>query len=345
MIKNKLEIKRSVFCKKECKAFLILVVVSLIVPFPLKAIADEFRGIEFPQGMSSFADKVINYNPSYSGGNVPTEPAAIDPNVAIGSPDFPINGSVGDIGAVSLGSGGLIELEFIDNDLTNSGNDGKYDIHIFEVGADIEDTFVAIRPTTQTLRLLEPSGDVNGDGFFEVGKVFGSISSIDIDNFFPGFSSGTLHFDAIQLIDDPSEGGDSGTTVGADVDSVGAISSSACADNYISTITPNLDIFLPSLNYQSLTDTSNLWVELEFYGEESNNLLWKIKDFGVNTGSAVGCTPEDSIIVSSNLDIHLLSIDYQLLSGTLNFWANFEYYGLSSEGELLWKLIYYGENQ
>ena len=80
---------------------------------------------------------------------------------------------------------------------------------------------MAIRPEPATLLLLNPAIDINGDGFFEIGKVFGATSSIDIDTVFPGFAAGLLRFDAVQLIDDPSEG----ETVGADIDSVGAIAS------------------------------------------------------------------------------------------------------------------------
>jgi PEP-CTERM motif len=176
-----------------------------------------FDGIEFPDGASSFADQVIRYDPLFSGGPPPTQPNATDPNTALG---VPLEG-----GVVSLGSGGLIELQFIDNRLTNSG-DGGPDLHIFEVGPDVEDTFVAIRPVGMTMLLLEDLFsllDSDADGYFEVGKVFGSTSSIDIDEVFPGFGPSELVFDAVQLIDDPNEGLLTGGTIGADIDAVGAI--------------------------------------------------------------------------------------------------------------------------
>jgi hypothetical protein len=127
-------------------------------------------------------------------------------------------------GSVTLGHGGLLELLFTDNFLTNSG-DGQNDLHIFEVGPDVEDTFVAVRPTAATEALLGPAFDADGDGFYEVGKVLGATSSIDIDAFFPGYGPGLLLFDAVQLIDDPCEGGAVGGTPGADIDAVGAIAS------------------------------------------------------------------------------------------------------------------------
>jgi hypothetical protein len=187
-----------------------------------KALAEVIGGIEFPEGESSFADQVLRYDPLFNGGPAPTDTLYIDPLDALGIPDYP--GGTGVPGSVSLGRGGLIELLFIDNVLTNSG-DQTLDLHIFEVGPDVEDTFVAIRPTAETLSLLDPDDDANDDGYYEVGKIFGSTSSIDIDQVFPGFQPGELRFDAVQLIDDPNEGGSTGATVGADIDAVGAISS------------------------------------------------------------------------------------------------------------------------
>ena len=184
--------------------------------------ATSFGGIEFPEGEVSFADEVIRFDPLFSGGPGPTDPNHIDPQSALGIPDFGINS----VHSVSLGSGGLLELAFLDNLLTNSG-DSMFDLHVFEIGADVEDTFVAIRPTASTLLLLDPMGDLDGDGFFEVGGVFGSTSSIDIDIFFAGFAPGELTFDAVQLIDDFNEGNATGATVGADIDAVGAIAAIA----------------------------------------------------------------------------------------------------------------------
>lgn len=203
--------------------------VMCLVVFCGVCLAEEYGGIEFPDGAISFADHVIRYDPMHSGGPVPTEPTAVIPSDALGAPDFPPGGGIGDVGAVSLGRGGLIELQFIDNILTNSG-DGDKDLHIFEVGSDVEDTFVAIRPKPETAALLDAGLDANGDGFYEIGKVYGSISSIDIDAIFPGFAAGELAFDAVQLIDDYNEGGAGGVTVGADIDAVGAIATLDACD-------------------------------------------------------------------------------------------------------------------
>lgn len=167
--------------------------------------ATPYGGIEFPNGASSFADSVISYDPSFGGGNVPTNPNFTTPGKAIGIPDYSGGGS--GTGSVSLGAGGRIVLKFTDNFLTGSGSAAK-DLHIFEVGPDVEDTFVDISK--------------NGTTWFSVGKVFGSTSSIDIDAF--GWGVADL-FSYVRLTDDKAEGGTSGSTVGADIDSVGAITS------------------------------------------------------------------------------------------------------------------------
>ncbi|MDQ8183085.1 VPDSG-CTERM sorting domain-containing protein [Pelagicoccus sp. SDUM812005] len=165
-----------------------------------------YGGIEFPGGSISFADSVVSYDPSFGGGNVPTDPNFMDPDEALGIPDY-----VSPIGSVSLGAGGRIVLEFVDNFLTGSSLDGVadgiFDLHIFEIGPDVEDTAVAISK--------------DGVAWTEIGSVFGSTSSIDIDAF--GFKVSD-QFRFVRLTDDINEGGTTGSTVGADIDAVGAIS-------------------------------------------------------------------------------------------------------------------------
>lgn len=158
-------------------------------------------GIEFPDGAVSFADAVVSFDPLENGGPGPTDPNFSDPSAALGIPDY-----ANPTGAVSLGSGGSLILQFTDNRLTGS-DDSRPDLHIFEIGPDVEDTFVAISQ--------------NGIDWVEIGKVFGSTSSIDIDQF--GFGTND-EFSFVRLIDDQNEGATGGSTVGADIDAVGAIS-------------------------------------------------------------------------------------------------------------------------
>jgi hypothetical protein len=167
-------------------------------------------GADFPAGAISFADAVLSYSPALVAGE-PTDPHRGAFN-ALGVPDYTGVQSCFTQAAcsfVSLGNGGSIVLRFDDNKLTGSG-DNKLDIWVFEVGDDIEDTFV----------------DISSDGvaWHSVGKVFGSTAGIDIDAF--GFGPGD-HFSFIRLTDDPNEGALDGYTVGADIDAVGAISTIA----------------------------------------------------------------------------------------------------------------------
>lgn len=166
---------------------------------PAMAVTTNFGGIEFPAGEVSFADVVVSTD---TGLLAPTNTFNLMADNAIGVPDNL---------ARSLGRGGNIVLRFTDNALTGS-NSIAQDLHIFEVGPDVEDTFVEI--------------STNGMDWLDVGKVFGSTSSIDIDPFLvtEGLDPFTK-FSFVRLTDDPNEGGSSGQYVGADIDAVGAISS------------------------------------------------------------------------------------------------------------------------
>jgi hypothetical protein len=162
--------------------------------------ADIIGGINFPMGVASFADAVVSYNPVIKSGQ-PAE-AYRTPDAALGVPDY---GAIGT--SVSLGDGGSIVLRFLDNSLTGSGT-SAFDLWVFEVGPDVEDTFV----------------DISTDGLIwhPVGKVTGGTRGIDIDAY--GFGPAS-YFSFVRLIDDTNEGDQTGASVGADIDALGAISS------------------------------------------------------------------------------------------------------------------------
>jgi hypothetical protein len=168
--------------------------------------ADIFKGIDFPSGISSFADAVVSYSPVITGG-VPTL-GNREPSHALGAPDVAgIGGacvSALNCHAVTLGDGGSITLRFTDNFLTGS-NSSAIDLWVFEVYGDVEATSVDISP--------------DGINWFSVGKVPGSTSGVDIDAF--GFGSAS-RFSYVRLTDDPIQGGQTGPTLGADIDAVGA---------------------------------------------------------------------------------------------------------------------------
>lgn len=170
--------------------------------------AEEFAGVEFPDGVVSFADEVVAYVPIGNVGDTVASHSLGPPNYSSGR------------GSVTLGVGGRITVRFTDNVLTGSDSD-QPDLHIFEVGHDVEDTLV----------------EISRDGivWHDVGKVFGSISSIDIDAF--GFNS-TDRFEYVRLTDDPDEGERSGSTAGADIDAVGAISTTAVVHTPVVSIEP-----------------------------------------------------------------------------------------------------------
>lgn len=184
--------------------------ISLISSISLSHIAfaqdTQFAGVEFPHGQKSFADAVVSYNNLGQ-----PDPDWSKPDQALGTPCSSTNFTGIDerkgCGAVSLGSGGTITLQFKDNYLTGSG-DNKDDLWIFEVGRSLEDTFVEISKDGQT--------------WFSVGKVTGSTQGIDIDA--SGFGKADK-FSFVRLTDDPNEGEIDMKDVGADIDAVGAISS------------------------------------------------------------------------------------------------------------------------
>ena len=171
--------------------------------FSVSASALIFHGVEFPGGAASFADSVFSYDPAFGGGAVP---AATFQNAAqaLGAPNFPEGA---DPEYVSLGAGGRIVLRFTNNSLTGSGNSDQ-DLWIFEIGPDVEDTFV----------------DISKDGstWFSVGAVTGATKGVDIDAF--GFGTSDF-FSFVRLTDNIALDATTGTTVGADIDAVGAISS------------------------------------------------------------------------------------------------------------------------
>jgi len=164
-------------------------------------------GADFPAGAISFADEVVAYAP-FIQNNEPT-PANMNSTKMLGVPDYVSGGACSNPATctfASLGVGGSATLRFVDNVLTGSGTPDN-DLWVFEVGPDVEDTFVEI------------SGD--GASWFALGKVFGSTAAIDIDQF--GFGTASS-FRYVRLTDDPNADDQAGSSVGADIDAVGAIS-------------------------------------------------------------------------------------------------------------------------
>ncbi len=181
----------------------LMVAIGLGIASPARA--DIIGGVNFPQGAVSFADVVVSYSVGPGGVTAPHQGSFN----ALDIPDYAGDNGCASQAActfVSLGDGGNIVLQFVDNLLTGSGN-ADDDLWIFEVGPDVEDTFV----------------DISTDGitWFSVGAVGGATSGIDLDAF--GYTQ-AHQFAYVRLTDDTLKDGQGGATVGADIDAVGAIS-------------------------------------------------------------------------------------------------------------------------
>jgi hypothetical protein len=172
--------------------------------------AEVIQGIQFAQGASSFADRVVSYDPRFSGGAQPSSAYRGSFN-ALGMPDYKGADSCASAAAcsfVSLGDGGRITLEFTRSRLTGSGTSAA-DLYIFEVGGYVEATDVEI--------------SANGNDWVSLGRIGGSTRGIDIDSF--GFGT-TSRFSFVRLTD--AFGVDKlGRTAGADIDAVGVLSAAA----------------------------------------------------------------------------------------------------------------------
>jgi hypothetical protein len=194
-------------------SILIIGLCLILGNYPLKGHATIIGGVDFPQGAISFADSVTSFTPNILSGE-PTD-IFLGADNALGIPDF-VPGvfclTQADCPFVSLGSGGSIVLQFVDNLLTGSDS-SALDLWIFEIGGDVEDTFVDI--------------SVDAVTWLSVGAVGGATSGIDIDFF--GFDSSFV-FSFVRLPDDASKGAQSGVTVGADIDAVGAITTVRAVD-------------------------------------------------------------------------------------------------------------------
>jgi hypothetical protein len=166
--------------------------------------ANTFEGDFYNFGSMSFADRVVTYTPTAGGGPVPVVGLQV-PTAALGVPNYsgigePLPGQ----GAVSLGRGGILVLQFTDNILTGS-DDERPDLAIYQVGQ------------SENV-LVEVSSD--GVNWTSVGTATLANRFIDLDSF--GFSS-TSQLQFVRLRDEPNQGPTSGDSVGVDIDAVGAL--------------------------------------------------------------------------------------------------------------------------
>lgn len=160
----------------------------------------------YSQGLLSFADTIIRYDPTAGGGPVPLAGLQVAAD-ALGAPNYSgIGEPTPGQGAVSLGRGGVLVVQFTNNILTGSG-DARPDLAIYEVG------------NSELARVEVSADNIN---YRSVGDVSFNNRYIDLDAF--GFNTlSQLHF--VRITDVSSDGSLSGDSVGADIDAVGALSS------------------------------------------------------------------------------------------------------------------------
>ncbi len=151
------------------------------------------RGIVFPLGATSFADQLVDYR---VGQPRPKAKERRGEN-ALGPPDFE---KAGDGRATTLGCSGTLILRFDDNVLVDQPGD---DLHIFEVGKDVEPTYVAISK--------------DGSDWIDLGAIGGGTASLDI----AGVADAGMAYRYVRLVDDGVDC--KGRWPGADIDAVGAI--------------------------------------------------------------------------------------------------------------------------
>ena len=176
---------------KSLRMFILIIsFIGIFVFIRPAAYATVYGSIDFPQGAVSFADSVFSYQPG-PGASAPYT----NPLNSIGVP----NGNF-----TVLGQGGTLILQFSDNSLTTSGNN-FIDLWIFELTTP-EPTYVSV--------------STNGQDWIDVGATAGGTSGVDIDSFTAnGIVSGEKYA-FVKLVDK------NGLASGADIDAVGAFSSS-----------------------------------------------------------------------------------------------------------------------
>lgn len=155
-----------------------------------KEYSDSHHGkVFFPLGDLSFADKVVSFVKGK-----PAHPKA-DPINALRSPK--------ERKTAVLGCGGVLTLRFVDNALIDVQGP---DIYVFEVGPDIEQTYLSISK--------------DGNNWIEIGMISGGRADIDISQFVK--PNDVFHYIRLK---DAFVPGCGGSHPGADINAVGAIGS------------------------------------------------------------------------------------------------------------------------
>lgn len=151
--------------------------------------------ITLPAGAISFADRVVRFDE----GDPPSKrDDARHPEAVLGPPD---RDAAGEAAALTLGCRGAIILEFADNALIDVAGP---DLHVWEVGDDVEPTELAISRT--------------GRDWVEIGSISGGTASLDISDKIG--TSASYRYVRLTDRDCQSRGG---RWPGADIDAVAAV--------------------------------------------------------------------------------------------------------------------------
>ncbi len=235
----------------------------------------------FAIGDLAFADTLVSYRPSLAGGTNPIAGLNFGAD-ATGVPNFSGTGEpkAGE-NVVSLGRGGQLVVQFTDNLLAGSG-DANPDLVIFEVG-DSEEV------------LVEVSAD--GARFTEVGRASAASPTIDIDA--AGFNTSS-RLAYVRITDIANQGSQTGDSVGADIDAVGAITSVA-SDNYLPggvgiSVTNNATATL--LNNVIVNSTSGVLVD---QSSSSTVIGGTVFQYNSNNVSGVATLGQFPTVVANNV--------------------------------------------
>jgi hypothetical protein len=164
----------------------------------------------------TFATRVLAYEPTLGGGSAPETASYRDPDAALGVPDYVHERAEG---AVALGEGGVLELAFDGCRLAPSG-DGEPDLRIYEVGPAVERTTIWLRLTTPAALAWGEALGGDSEGWVDVGIIAGSALDVDVDEHLSPLDPDEVRFDALRLVDDPTEAGTGRVSPGADIDAV-----------------------------------------------------------------------------------------------------------------------------
>jgi len=152
--------------------------------------------VKLPLGDRSFVDEVADFT---AGAPPVKDPRWGDPKLALGPPDYTY---VTDVNYLTVGCGGSVVFRFVDNRVIDGPGP---DIHVFEIGPDVEATTLALSEDGQT--------------WDEVGEIKGGDSSVDLAGKVPeGKTYAWLRLTDLKTAC-------SSSWPGADIDAVAAINS------------------------------------------------------------------------------------------------------------------------